>query len=207
MKLSHFTAAALAVALSSCADPKAPSEANFAAAFEQHLEEMPPHERRLCYHLRDYDAARKAVVDESIRMDSPATRARQALVDAGILEAPSFAEKKGPFGRTQTEATYLVRPGKESEIVETEHPTLFGGTVRQYQVCGGQLELVDVVRWTEPAAGQNQAVVTYKLRYVDIPAWVTNEDLMSWLGAPKHTSGEPYEVQWPMTLTNEGWRL
>ncbi|MCD9046833.1 hypothetical protein [Luteimonas sp. MHLX1A] len=213
MHHKHIIAVALVATLTACSDPKAPSEANFTAAFHQYLEEAPVERKSVCHEVPSYDPASKTVTWTDTDMGAstaaepnPRSEAVQTLVDAGFFSEPRYEESQIAYG-TRTVVTYALAPGKESAIVLAQGRNVFGSPMTRHVVCGGRLELQEVVRWTEPEAGSNESVVTYRVRYADVPAWVTDERLITFLGAQHGGSGEPFEVEKFAVLTNEGWRI
>lgn len=68
-------------------------------------------------------------------------------------------------------------------------------------VCAAKGEIVDVVRWTEPAdfGGRRISQVTYRFKGVEPLSIVPDKD--------KARMAQPREATLPLVLESDGWRV
>ena len=198
-------------ALAGCSDVKAPNAANFRKAIEPIVVDsyclLPQFTRLvqkdgtgsegfpvfLTAKSSDFDPGRdgRATLEDAVRTGlAKKTEVQIVAKHAGSADAP-VRQAAIRYEPTAAGASHL-RPVKAMTVGHTE--ATFAG------VCGGKGELVDIVRWTEPAdvLGQRVTQVTYTQKGTDPIA-----------GLPAAGAAALEKVQQrtvPLMLASDGWR-
>lgn len=217
MTLRRFPTAALplvvAAAFSGCADPKEPSAEAFRPALEARVRD------RFCaaidvmpYEIEgeDADAAFPIATSPKRGMVGPGSDGMSvamldAFVAAGLATRTAFekpARWKGvqdrPFVR-QPLIAYAPTEKGTAYLRTIEHQAT-NEKVAVPSFCVAKGELVDVVRWTEPAAipGRMMSRVTYTYRGVDPVSFMSASD--------REVLARPKEAVADLELQSDGWR-
>lgn len=221
-------AAIAAVSLSACTDPKQPSKENFAAAIVRSLEKSSVADRSLCLNL-------PGRLDENHSLDIVQSKRRFEAGDASHEEtrrrnALSALAENGLFTRTDSEfqqqgyedrrffkdhvrTTFTLTEPAKSMLQEGKEAEYFMGVVIGYSpvpaLCVGELELVGIDGYTEPADlnGKRVSEVTARFRYTGLPAWMSDAAVAGYWKAAASAAEGDMARKVPLVLTGDGWEV
>src|SRR5690606_14439323 len=190
-----------------CSDPKEAREANFATAFNQHVNEGGDKHSRLCYRMPGFDRESGSVKwtehMASVRLPEPHVRALDRMVELGIFKEPTKTPVRAGF-MANVDYSYPLVDSQSVSIVEDEATNMLGGKVPAYSLCVGKIVMSEVVEWTEPAswAGQTMSYVSYRVHYDDLPAWTSDPTVAKAFPQTNQQAAGPFVTQKMLVLTN-----
>lgn len=202
--------ACVTVGLSACGDPREPTRGNFRRSIEAHFE-GPPHGRAaLClpiYRTTEVEPESYRLMFSSNDMAQTSPHQQAALdapVEAGVLQLSN--EKGRPGERERPRTIYTIAPTHRSGIFFRRNRSWL---VHSDHLCVGRVRLESIERWTEPAdfLGMRISQVTVKMRYVDLPKWLSLDPVAeNWRHVLEGTD-KPIETTMTLHLTSDGWKV
>lgn len=217
-----FLALAAAVGLAACADPKQPSKGNFAAAIQRGLETADRHRQSLCLELPGKMAEDKA----SFSIEQPkkhfesgdarydGVKQLNALIpldEHGLLERVD-SEFDGAWKSDYVRSTFTFTEKAKPLLNEGKTNSTFNaflGRSNPISLCVGKLELIEVDSYTEPAdlMGKRVSEVSARFRYVDLPAWTSQDGVTAYWGGAKRAANGEFVQKIALVLTGDGWMV
>lgn len=209
------TAAAICLVAAGCSDPRSASEDNFRKALEPMVADA------FCTTIRAAILVPDGRIGDAVFPLTVATTeapgaAWDPTYDRSSVGMLDEAARGDLLTRTEGEQAVRERGSERSAVrrhTATYAPTASGapffraverrtgsGMLPFPAVCGARGEIVDIVRWTEPADvfGQRISQVTYTSRGVDpYPLWSE---------ADRAAAAKPVERTVPLALASDGWR-
>ena len=204
---------AISLVVSGCSDRKGATDANFRTALEPVVRDA------FCQTIdlpimvadgRTDPADFPLTVPAKPPMFGSATYASMvAMLDdasrAGLMKRTSaemLVRERGVLLPASRKAVVTYTPtGKAAPYFRSVDRKTGVGMLPFPAVCAAKGELVDVVRWTEPAdfGGRRVSQVTYRFKGVEPLSIVPDKD--------KARMAQPREMTLPLVLESDGWRV
>lgn len=136
-------------------------------------------------------ASMVAMLDDASRAGFLKRTAAEMPVKERGVSLPASRQPVVTYAPTDKAAPYFRSVDRKTGVGMLPFPA----------VCAAKGELVDVVRWSEPAdlGGRRVSQVTYRFRGVEPLSIVPDKD--------KARMAEPKEATLPMVLESDGWRV
>lgn len=210
------TIAFILIGVSACTDSNAPSKENFAQVIDQGMGKFP-----VCVGSTKWNFP--TLSRGGIEWSPPEIAQLDALADAGLLARratraevkPTEAEYKravraflpAPEPRMETVQEYSLTP--QGEAAYRKHEAVLGV---QGQFCYARPRVAEVVRFTEPAAGEGQRVstVTVRVRVDSVAPWAERPEVrraIPEIDQALATRAAPEEGEFLVVSTSDGWVL
>lgn len=186
--------------LAGCSDPKAASEKNFKVAAQAYLDTIYPK----CYVIQNFPITKDYYQGDT-------RNSLIALAKAGLVQEKELSRKDvrdwGGEKRIQVKSSFeLSETGRK--FYKQDVASAYGGKYSGF--CVGKAEVMEVVRYTEPADtfGQRLSQVNFTYTVKDLPDWAKSSELIEAVPALKPDVGsdvEPLKRTDTFVLTNNGW--
>jgi hypothetical protein len=208
MRVMPPTLLAISLVMSGCSDSKGASDANFRTVLEPVVRDAFCQTIDLPIMVADgrTDAVFPLTVPAKPPMFGSATYA--SMVDAsraGLMKRTSaemLVRERGVSLPASRKAVVTYAPtGKAAPYFRSVDRKTGVGMLPFPAVCAAKGELVDVVRWSEPAdfGGRRVSQVTYRFKGVEPLSIVPDAD--------RARMAQPREATLPLVLESNGWRV
>ena len=196
---------ALALALGACSNPKAASDANFAAAIQEHLATQ-----QACLSVAGNFPR------DLVEGGSELTKAEllDELVSAGLL-ASEPVQKEVPVyswgGPLISKRPMKTVEGKRYSVTAAGEAAVGIASLLRTTFCYGGYQLLEVTNFTEPAesSGQTVSQASYTYTATEIAGWARDSEILRdaspRLARDLASGSQPIKGQALMVLTDKGW--